>query len=262
MKRLASYYIVLVATGLVFYHSYQAWYWITSEWYSALGWSLLLDSLAIYLWFNKSRVAWVASTLVVLIAFFHLSANVTNKIDLGSNISQKEAKNKRLEKIGEGASKYGNHDAVNKVLEKLDNNKIDDKGKIGTIETIKMISLIMAVYGQVYAIKKLLNEGKETKPSKEDDANNTDETTERNVNTVRSIEDLAKLALKELNQCRVRFGGVSEAELVGLVAGVSKSAFSKARNTLNGETDRSKSLGDKALKLMIHRLRSAKPSSP
>ena len=265
--RYASYYIVAVATGLVFYHSYQAWLWITGEWYTALGWSFMMDSLAMYLWFNRAnKAASVASTMVVLVAFFHLSSNVTSKIDFDSFAKAENKSIERLQEIGKGAAKYGNHEATNKVVSML--SKSDRQDEIGTVELVKlvlsmlvqMVSLVLGVYGQIYAIKKLLEAYHEPINSKEVSNEEEKKEEDRNYNESSSDQDLAKVALKELEHCRVRFGGISERQLVAELRQrnitISAPSIAKARNTLSGNGEPLKRDG---LKLMIHRLRKAKP---
>lgn len=259
------YFVVLATTGLVFYHSYQAWYWMSGEWYTALGWAVVIDSLAVLFWsLGENKKAKIATSLVVTIAFIHLASPIMSKLDLSSFASEAKEKDKALIDIGKGASKFGNHKGVNLVLKELSKekktSKKDEKGGLETgkmiVSTIvMMVSLIMAVSGQVFFIGEL----RKLYQKEEDDDILPSKDEPRKTVASASDAELAKVALKELNQCRVRFGGISEGELANKIEGVSAPAFSKARATLRGETESSKCLKRDGLIMLIQRLRQAKP---
>jgi hypothetical protein len=239
---------------------------MSGEWYTALGWTAVIDSLAVLFWLlGEDKTAKVVTSLVVTIAFIHLASPIMSKIDLSMFASEDKKETTALIEIGKGASKWGNHEGVNKALAELGKHdksvKKDEKGslEIGKMivsTIVMMVSLIMAVKGQVFFIGKL----RELHQDEEDDYENMKRDEPRNSNVDSSIKDLAKVALRELDHCRQRFGGVSETKLSELLKEqnviASPSSFSKARNTLSGTGEQ---LREDGLKLMIGRLKKAKP---
>lgn len=155
--------IVIGTTALIGYHSFNAWEWMTNDTIIAISTTLVFDLMAVYLWHENAKLlALTASVVVVSTALLHLSSNVVGQLDKIESVQHTVQANDDLLKIGRGAAKYGNHEAVNKVLNGIKQTEVETGSytyfKLLVSTLVQALMIVTAVAGQIYATRRLKTE--------------------------------------------------------------------------------------------------------